>query len=560
MHREREHMRQLLLHSTAQALGVPTGTTPALEEVLMLRAQIEDLKKMLTLRTTVQRDDRNRSKTVYDMSSPRRSTSRDDRSSAPPPPPPPIPTSTSPTPAASSPSSHVRSSSSSSLTRQRMITTLCFLAYYTCSISLVLFNRWLFSSEANGGLALPFPIMVTAAHLATNAVLAIVVIALLKLEPPLQAIGYLGKGTAFPYRTIARGVMPVSVFMGIDIALSNMAFIYLDSTFVEMVKQSAVLYTLVLTIATGLRAFTRTLVASVVVILVGQILITSNEARFDMKGFVIVSIAACAASTKNIFIELLVAKPSAPVKPDTPRQQQAQDCEELAILTTTTATATTSSATTLASSPSTTANPHPHPHPKKRVGVMQALALFMPAACAMLILASFVPYKECKRLCSDYPALCVRFPDPLGAKARLAHHRLMETSHSRRKEHHHSLRGTDASAWTHVCAASLPAANGAGSTRMLSEVQLVWMMTDARMLEHLVAATFTGALFAFMLHVFEVTVIGRASSMTAAVMNVAKMAVFFASAQAAFGETLELLQGFGFVVTCCGLFLYVRYC
>ena len=191
---------------------------------------------------------------------------------------------------------------------------------------------------------------------------------------------------------------------------------------------------------------------------------------------------------------------------------------------------------------------------------MQALALFMPAACAMLILASFVPYKECKRLCSDYPALCVRFPDPLGAKARLAHHRLMETSHSRRKEHHHSLRGTDASAWTHVCAASLPAANGAGSTRMLSEVQLVWMMTDARMLEHLVAATFTGALFAFMLHVFEVTVIGRASSMTAAVMNVAKMAVFFASAHAAFGETLELLQGFGFVVTCCGLFLYVRYC
>ncbi|XRB07380.1 hypothetical protein NFJ02_31g79310 [Pycnococcus provasolii] len=56
LQREREHRRELL-HSTAHALGVPTDTTPALQEVHALRAQIEDLKTMLSLRTTVQRDE-----------------------------------------------------------------------------------------------------------------------------------------------------------------------------------------------------------------------------------------------------------------------------------------------------------------------------------------------------------------------------------------------------------------------------------------------------------------------------------------------------------------------
>ena len=111
--------------------------------------------------------------------------------------------------------------------------------------------------------------------------------------------------------------------------------------------------------------------------------------------------------------------------------------------------------------------------------------------------------------------------------------------------------------WAQACAASIPAEAGMGTRRMLSEASLLWGATPARKLWELLGVMICGGLLAFLLHIFEVVLIGRASALAVSVLNVAKMAVLFVSAHAAFGETLEALQVAGFAVTTAGLFLYL---
>lgn len=441
-----------------------------------------------------------------------------------------------------------------SVTRRNLVTAALFCGYYAVSISLILFNKYVFSAPGGArsdhrGLGLPFPVVATAAHLLLNAALARAGIAALNLERPLAQLGHKGGAAPYPWRVLVRGVVPISLTMGVDIALSNMAFIYLSSSFVEMAKQSAILWTLVLTLAAGLRFFTPTLVTSVVVILAGQLLITNNEASFDAKGFVVVTIAAFASAVKNICIELLVAMrkteegdQAAVTAPLTevemaalPNGEKWEAARERPIAPPPPPTATTT---------------------RRNVGVLQALSLYLPLASAMLFVMTAVPYKECRRLCANYPTYCVDMPDPLGAKAWLAAY---DESHTANRDRGARMRDKHIRemTWAQACAASIPAEAGMGTRRMLSEASLLWGATPARKLWELLGVMICGGLLAFLLHIFEVVLIGRASALAVSVLNVAKMAVLFVSAHAAFGETLEALQVAGFAITTAGLFLYL---
>ena len=78
---------------------------------------------------------------------------------------------------------------------------------------------------------------------------------------------------------------PISFFSGTDIALTNLAFVYLNSNFVEMVKPSFLVWTLVLSLLLRLVKPSLLLFASIFIMFGGQLVIAAASGpEFKVKG------------------------------------------------------------------------------------------------------------------------------------------------------------------------------------------------------------------------------------------------------------------------------------
>eukprot|EP00899_Mesostigma_viride_P006632 jgi/Mesvir1/15970/Mv08281-RA.2 len=145
--------------------------------------------------------------------------------------------------------------------------------------------------------------------------------------------------------------------LGLDVAMSNTSFIYLDASFVEMVKPSSLVWVLLLSFAWGLKRPSGALLTCVLLILVGQFLISYNAVNFDVKGFFIVEFAAVMAAGRCVLIEVLLH--------------------------------------------GATLSRHLH--------TLEAIVLIMPGAALLLLLVLLLPYKSPVRVCSMFPDFC--FPE-----------------------------------------------------------------------------------------------------------------------------------------------------
>ena len=155
-------------------------------------------------------------------------------------------------------------------------------------------------------------------------------------------------------------IAPVAAFTGIDIALSNTSFIYLNASFVEMVKPSSLVWVLALSISMNLRSPSWLLGLCVALMLVGQIFISYNATEFDMKGFTMVSAAAFMAAARCTLIEVMLHGNKL----------------------------------------------------RRKLNSLEVMMYIMPGAGVILLLASFIPYKSCARVCKDFPLYCLEKTGP----------------------------------------------------------------------------------------------------------------------------------------------------
>ena len=116
--------------------------------------------------------------------------------------------------------------------------TTYIVAWYTCSIVMTLYNKWLFTA-ANG---IRLPLLVTSLHLALKLPLAR--IAMLALDIPLPK--------ASP-RVWCLQIAPTGFAAALDIGLSNLSFLYISVTYYTIVKSTVPLWILLLSIAMGLQ-------------------------------------------------------------------------------------------------------------------------------------------------------------------------------------------------------------------------------------------------------------------------------------------------------------------
>lgn len=163
-------------------------------------------------------------------------------------------------------------------------------------------------------------------------------------------------------------VLSVSLITGLDIALTNTSFVYLDASLVEVLKPANVLFVLLFGLFLGLRTLSSKTMFSVALIVLGQLLITSHARELDLKGIDIVLLAVLMSAAKIVLLEVLL------------HGGGATKVFKLA----------------------------------RKLDAVETVAFTMPGAGIVLLAATNVPYKDENRLCTDYPAWCTAPPPPPG--------------------------------------------------------------------------------------------------------------------------------------------------
>jgi len=180
--------------------------------------------------------------------------------------------------------------------------------WYLVSITLTMYNKWLFTQWA--GVGFRFPVFITMLHMFVKFCLARAALALgfgrgdgsdAGIRLGQAAGGQRAKAPPRPSRAQQqqmywRKAVPVGLLTGIDVCLSNISFLYVSVTFYTIVKSSTPMFTLVLSVACGLQQCSGSLVGSVLLLCSGVALASYGETQFSALGFCLVlGAAACGA-------------------------------------------------------------------------------------------------------------------------------------------------------------------------------------------------------------------------------------------------------------------------
>jgi drug/metabolite transporter (DMT)-like permease len=260
--------------------------------------------------------------------------------------------------------------------RRALRTLGLYLVMFSVSVALVMFNKWLFAAR---GVGFPFPIAVTGLHMALNTANTWLLCRARGL--PLWRSAGVTRGV------FVRHFLAVGLFTGLDIALSNMSFIYLEASFVEMVKSSTPIWTLLLSLGLGLQRPSWVLAGCVLVMVAGQVAITHGEAAFDALGFGIVLTAAVGAAVRITLMQrLMLVRFGGAIA----RAEGDDDGGEGGGL--------------------LPASPTPGGRAEGRgetMSSLQAMAHVFPVSAAVMLLALPVRYKAREGVCRDYPSYCL---------------------------------------------------------------------------------------------------------------------------------------------------------
>ena len=116
---------------------------------------------------------------------------------------------------------------------------LAIVCWYVVSTSLVVYNKWLFSTcptttsddENCHFYGFHYPITTTMFHMITNAIVCRLIALVLKIPVPSVSEG-------FSWRIYLYYIVTLGAFTGGDIAMTNASFMFLAASYIEMIKSS----------------------------------------------------------------------------------------------------------------------------------------------------------------------------------------------------------------------------------------------------------------------------------------------------------------------------------
>jgi len=153
---------------------------------------------------------------------------------------------------------------------QILLVASLVLGWYSVSITLVLLNKWVMKSWRGG---LHFPLFYTMSHMVLKGFFSFLYLTMSCHAPGKQR------------RSVCCSVSMVGVMTALDVAASNMSFLFITVSFYTMLKSASLIFILVLGAVLRIEQCSAGIAGTVVLISLGIFLTSYGETEFDRRGF-----------------------------------------------------------------------------------------------------------------------------------------------------------------------------------------------------------------------------------------------------------------------------------
>eukprot|EP00933_Yihiella_yeosuensis_P062295 TRINITY_DN6524_c0_g1_i3.p1 TRINITY_DN6524_c0_g1~~TRINITY_DN6524_c0_g1_i3.p1 ORF type:complete len:391 (+),score=32.34 TRINITY_DN6524_c0_g1_i3:65-1237(+) len=167
------------------------------------------------------------------------------------------------------------------------------LAWFTTSITLILYNKWILNAQnQNAGEA---PVTYTTFHMLIKGVLAVCYFRIWKCKP-FPAVGI----------RVCIGLSLAGAFASLDIMMSNMSLFWISTSFYTFLKSASLIFVLVLALITCVEPPSMSIISTVVLVSLGMCLMYYGEHSFSLHGTVYVLASELFAALRWIVTQVMV--------------------------------------------------------------------------------------------------------------------------------------------------------------------------------------------------------------------------------------------------------------
>ncbi|KAH6646848.1 triose-phosphate transporter family-domain-containing protein [Truncatella angustata] len=163
------------------------------------------------------------------------------------------------------------------------------------SSSVILFNKWVLASAK-----FDFPIFLTTWHMAFATAMTQI---LARTTTVLDS----RKKVPMDTQTYMKAIVPIGIMFSLSLILGNVAYLYLSVSFIQMLKATNVVATLLATWIFGMAAPNSKAFLNVSIIVVGVIIASFGEIKFDMFGFLVQVFGVVAEAVRLVMVQRLLS-------------------------------------------------------------------------------------------------------------------------------------------------------------------------------------------------------------------------------------------------------------
>ncbi|KAK9470409.1 triose-phosphate transporter family-domain-containing protein [Dipodascopsis tothii] len=177
-----------------------------------------------------------------------------------------------------------------------IVNVVFILMWYTFSLVLSLYNKWMFSGDH---LNFKFPLFASSLHMVIQTALAAAALTVFPfLRPP--------RDRRMSWRVYLLHIGPCGIATGGDIGLGNMSLRYITLGFYTMVKSSNLVFVLMFAFVFRLERPTLKLVGIIALMTSGVLMMVASETSFVFVGFILVLMAAILSGFRWALTQILL--------------------------------------------------------------------------------------------------------------------------------------------------------------------------------------------------------------------------------------------------------------
>ncbi|KAI0125146.1 triose-phosphate transporter family-domain-containing protein [Xylariales sp. AK1849] len=169
------------------------------------------------------------------------------------------------------------------------------------SSSVILFNKWVLASAK-------FALFLTTWHM-------VFATAMTQILARCTTVLDSRKNVPMDAPTYMKAIVPIGIMFSLSLICGNLAYIYLSVSFIQMLKATNVVATLIATWMFGVAAPNMKVLANVTLIVVGVAIASFGELKFVMMGFLIQVAGIVFEATRLVMVQRILSSPEFKMDP-----------------------------------------------------------------------------------------------------------------------------------------------------------------------------------------------------------------------------------------------------